>query len=50
VTARLVLAQQKVAGKSNKITAIPKLLYLLDLGGYLVMIDTMGIKKQLQNK
>ena len=31
--ARLILAQQKVADKSNEITAIPKLLVLLDLKG-----------------
>jgi len=37
--ARLVLAQQKVDAKSNEITAIPKLLDLLDLKGQIITID-----------
>ena len=40
--ARLVLAQQKVDEKSNEITAIPKLLKLLELQGQVVTIDAMG--------
>lgn len=40
--ARLVLAQQKVDEKSNEITAIPKLLKLLELHGQVVTIDAMG--------
>jgi predicted transposase YbfD/YdcC len=38
----LVLGQVAVAPKSNKITAIPKLLELLDLHGALVTMDAMG--------
>ena len=43
--ARLVLAQQAVDEKSNEITAIPKLLKLLDLQGQIVTIDAMGTQK-----
>lgn len=39
---RLVLAQVKVADKSNEITAIPALLELLDLAGCIITIDAMG--------
>jgi predicted transposase YbfD/YdcC len=42
---RLTLAQVAVEGKSNEITAIPKLLELLDLKGALVSIDAMGCQK-----
>ena len=45
--ARLILAQQKVADKSNEITAIPKLLDLLDLKGQIVTIDAMGTQKAI---
>jgi predicted transposase YbfD/YdcC len=45
--ARLVLAQQKVDEKSNEITAIPKLLSLLDLKGHTVTIDAMGTQKAI---
>jgi predicted transposase YbfD/YdcC len=45
--ARLVLAQQKVYEKSNEITAIPKLLDLLDLKGHIVTIDAMGTQKAI---
>jgi DDE_Tnp_1-associated/Transposase DDE domain len=47
--ARLVLAQQKVNEKSNEITAIPKLLDLLDLNGHIVTIDAMGTQKLIAN-
>ncbi len=43
--ARLVLAQQKVAEKSNEITAIPLLLKLLNLKGNIITIDAMGTQK-----
>jgi predicted transposase YbfD/YdcC len=43
--ARLVLAQQAVDEKSNEITAIPKLLALLDLKGHVVTVDAMGTQK-----
>ena len=39
---RLVLGQVKVDSKSNAITAIPKLLEVLDLQGCIVTIDAMG--------
>ena len=45
--ARLVLAQQKVDKKSNEITAIPKLLDLLDLRGHIVTIDAMGTQRAI---
>lgn len=45
--ARLVLAQQTVDEKSNEITAIPKLLSLLDLRGHTVTIDAMGTQKAI---
>jgi predicted transposase YbfD/YdcC len=43
----LVLAQQKVDVKSNEITAIPKLLELLELEGCIVTIDAMGTQKDI---
>lgn len=39
---RLVLGQEATAEKSNEITAIPKLLALLDIKGCIVTIDAMG--------
>ena len=44
---RLVLGQVKVDDKSNEITAIPKLLKLLDLTGATVTIDAMGCQKEI---
>ena len=44
---RLVLGQLKVDDKSNEITAIPKLLQLLDLQGATVTIDAMGCQKEI---
>ena len=44
---RLVLAQVKVDDKSNEITAIPKLLKMLDLPGATVTIDAMGCQKEI---
>ena len=44
---RMVLAQEKVADKSNEITAIPKLLELLDLKGTIVTIDAMGCQREI---
>lgn len=44
---RLVLGQVKVDGKSNEITAIPKLLKLLDLSDAVVTIDGMGCQKKI---
>jgi len=39
---RLVLGQEATAEKSNEITAIPKLLALLDIKGCIITIDAMG--------
>jgi len=41
-TNRLVLGQEATAEKSNEITAIPKLLKLLELKGCIVTIDARG--------
>ena len=41
----LVLGQEKVASKSNEITAIPELLKTLYINGLLVSIDAMGCQK-----
>ena len=43
----VVLGQEKVAGKSNEITAIPALLDALYLKGFLVSIDAMGCQKRI---
>ena len=45
--ARLILAQQKVTEKSNEISAIPKLLDLLDLKSQIITIDAMGTQKAI---
>lgn len=44
---QLVLAQEKVNDKSNEITAIPKLLKLLDLKDRTVTIDAMGAQRDI---
>lgn len=43
----LVLGQRKVDEKSNEITAIPKLLELLDIRGCIVTIDAIGTQTQM---
>lgn len=43
----LVLGQVKVDEKSNEITAIPKLLELLNLTGCIITIDAMGTQKNI---
>ena len=43
----LVLGQQKVAGHSNEITAIPALLEMLSVEGCTVTIDAMGTQKAI---
>jgi predicted transposase YbfD/YdcC len=48
--ANLTLGQVAVDKKSNEITAIPKLLELLDLHGALVTIDAMGCQKEIAKK
>ena len=44
---RLVLGQRQVAEKSNEITAIPKLLELLELQGAVVTLDAMGCQRAI---
>lgn len=44
---QLVLAQEKVDSKSNEITALPKLIKLLDLQGRIVTIDAMGAQRDI---
>jgi len=46
----LVLGQEKVSDKSNEITAIPKLLDLLELSGAIVTIDAIGCQKDIARK
>ncbi len=46
----LSLGQVAVDDKSNEITAIPRLLDLLDLKGALVTIDAMGCQKEIAAK
>ena len=46
----LVLGQVKVNEKSNEITAIPKLLDMLELSGCIVTIDAMGCQKAITEK
>jgi len=43
----VVFAQMATEAKSNEITAIPKLLELLDLHGTVVSIDAMGCQKEI---
>jgi predicted transposase YbfD/YdcC len=43
----LVLGQVKTAEKSNEITAIPRLLNLLEIEGCTVTIDAMGCQKEI---
>ena len=48
--AQVSLGQVAVDGKSNEITAIPKLLELLELHGALVTIDAIGCQKAIAKK
>ena len=43
----LTLGQVSTEEKSNEITAIPRLLELLDLKGCIVTIDAMGFQKEI---
>jgi predicted transposase YbfD/YdcC len=43
----LVLGQVKVEDKSNEITAIPKLLHMLELAGCIVTIDAIGCQREI---
>lgn len=47
---RVVFGQVAVEGKSNEITAIPKLLELMDLKGAVVSIDSMGCQREIAGK
>ena len=47
---QMVLGQVKVDDKSNEITAIPKLLEILDVAGCTVTIDAMGTQKKIAEK
>jgi len=46
----IVLGQEKVASKSNEITAIPELLKALYINGLLVSIDAMGCQKSIAHQ
>lgn len=46
----MVLGQVKTTEKSNEITAIPELLDILDIAGYIVTIDAMGTQKEIAEK
>lgn len=47
---RLVLGQLKVDSKTNEITAIQKLLELLDLVGCIITIDAIGCQKEIASQ
>jgi predicted transposase YbfD/YdcC len=47
---QMVLGQVKVDEKSNDITAIPKLLEILDVAGCTITIDAMGTQKKIAEK
>ena len=47
---RLVLGEIPVPDKSNEITAVPKLLEILELTGAIVTIDAMGCQKEIAAK
>ena len=49
-TNKISLGQVAVAEKSNEITAIPKLLELLELAGAVVTIDAMGCQVEIARK
>jgi predicted transposase YbfD/YdcC len=44
---RVVLGEVAVDGKENEITAIPRLLAILELSGAIVTIDAMGCQKEI---
>lgn len=44
---RLVLGQRKVGHRSSEITAIPKLLKLLDINGCIITIDAIGTQTKI---
>lgn len=50
MTNALCLGQFKTGDKSNEITAIPKLIEMLDIKGAIVTIDAMGTQKDIAKK
>ena len=50
VEQRLVLGQLAVDGKSNEITAVPKLLEMLSLKGTIVTVDAMGCQRDIAQR
>lgn len=46
----LVLGQVKVDDKSNEITAIPKLLEMIDVAGHIITTDAMGCQREIAGK
>jgi predicted transposase YbfD/YdcC len=50
VANHLLLGQEVVDDKSNEITAIPKLLEVLDVAGAIVTLDAMGCQKEIAAK
>lgn len=46
----LCLGQEKVDGKTNEITVIPRVLELFDVEGAIVTIDAMGCQKEITSK
>ena len=49
-SSNFTLAQVKVDGKSNEITAIPKLLDMIDIEGALITIDAIGCQTAIAEK
>lgn len=47
---RLVLGQEACAEKSNEITAIPRLLELIEISGAIVTLDAMGCQTEIAEK
>lgn len=47
---KLVLGQKKVNAKSNEITAIPKLIEMLEISGSIITIDALGCQKEIVTK
>lgn len=47
---QLTLGQVKVGSKSNEITAIPKLLEIIDISGATITIDAMGTQTAIANQ
>ena len=45
-----MLGQVKVAGKSNEIVAIPKLLDMLTIEGAVITMDAMGCQRAIAQK